>query len=377
VIRFQAPQIPPAREIEKYFKLAEEARWYSNRGPCHDLLVQRLERYLGPGVHCVPVANATLGLMVAIRALVGSRPPRREVLMPSFTFAATADAVVWAGLEPVFVDVDPDCWHLDPAALESALSARAGSVGLVFAASTFGMPPPVAQREAWERVAAEAGVPLLVDSAAGFGAVNENDERLGRQGDVEIFSFHATKPFAIGEGGLVTTSDVELARRVGRMTNFGFEAGVVHDDIGLNAKLAEWPAATALTVLDGFEEVLTARRATAAEMLSAAEPHGFVRQGHAPGAAWQFVSVLAPSPDVRDAVLDASRNANIEVRSYFNVPLHRMPAFASAPVVGELRVTDDLATRVLSLPMANDLAAEASDAIVESLAAAVGALGTR
>jgi dTDP-4-amino-4,6-dideoxygalactose transaminase len=370
VIRFQAPQLPAAREIEHYFKLAEDARWYSNRGPCHELLVQRLERYLGPGVHCGPVANATLGLMVALRTLVGPRPERREVLMPSFTFAATVDAVLWTGLEPVFVDVEPASWHLDPDALDAALDARSSTVGLVLAASTFGVPPPVEQRSRWERSAARAGVPLLVDSAAGFGACDETGAPLGRQGDVEIFSFHATKPFAVGEGGLVTTTDVELARRIGRLTNFGFEAGVVHDDVGLNAKLAEWPAATALAVLDGYADVLAARRATAARMLAALEPHGYVRQAGADGAAWQFVAALAPSGAVRERALAVSRDAGIEVRSYFSTPLHRMPAFAGAPVAGDLRVTEDLAARMLSLPMANDLAAEDIDVIVDALASA-------
>ena len=134
-----------------------------NRGPCHELLVERLERYLGSGVSCIPVANATLGLMVTLRAMTGFAPPRREVLMPAFTFAATVDAVLWAGLEPVFVDVEPESWHLDPDALEAGLRARTGKVAAVLAASTFGTPPAVAHREAWQTAAARAGVPLLVD----------------------------------------------------------------------------------------------------------------------------------------------------------------------------------------------------------------------
>jgi len=146
MIRFQAPQLPPSRDVQSYFALAEEARWYSNGGPCHALLVERLERYLGPGVSCVPVANATLGLMVALRAMAGSAPRRREVLMPSFTFAATVDAVLWAGLQPVFVDVEPHGWHLDPVALEAALRVRSSTVGAVFAASTFGTPPLASAR---------------------------------------------------------------------------------------------------------------------------------------------------------------------------------------------------------------------------------------
>ena len=370
MIRFQAPQIPPAREVEAYFALAEEARWYSNRGPCHELLVQRLERYLGPGVACVPVANATLGLMVALRALTGPAPARREVLMPSFTFAAVVNAVLWAGLEPVFVDVEPESWHLDPAAVEAAVDARAGRVGAVLAASTFGVPPAVELREAWERMAREADVPLLVDSAAGFGATDERGERLGRQGDAEVFSFHATKPFAIGEGGLITTTDAHLAHHMTRLTNFGFTAGVVHDEVGLNAKLAEWPAATALAVLDRFDRVLASRRATAARMLAALAPHGYVAQAVGGAPAWQFVPVLAPSAEAREAALEATRRRGIELRTYFSVPLHRMPAFASVPVAGELRNTERLAERVLSLPMANDLPEADADVIVATLVTA-------
>jgi dTDP-4-amino-4,6-dideoxygalactose transaminase len=370
VIRFQAPQIPAAREVEAYFALAEESRWYSNGGPCHELLVERLERYLGPGVSCIPVANATLGLMVALRAMTGSEPRRRQVLMPSFTFAAAVNAVLWAGLEPVFIDVEPRSWHLDPVALEAALDERSGGVVAVLAASTFGTPPPIEQRMAWERAAARAEVALLVDSAAGFGATDERGERLGRQGDAEVFSFHATKPFAIGEGGLVTTTDRRFARRMLRLTNFGFEDGVVNEDVGLNAKLAEWPAATALAVLDGYDDVLAARRASASRMLSAIAPHGYVGQHGAGGAAWQFVPVLAPTPAIRAAALAAAQRRGIELRTYFSAPLHHMPAFASTAVAGDLRHTEDLAARILSLPMANDLAVRDADAVVACLAAA-------
>ena len=377
MIRFQAPQLPPSRDVQSYFALAEEARWYSNGGPCHALLVERLERYLGPGVSCVPVANATLGLMVALRAMAGSAPRRREVLMPSFTFAATVDAVLWAGLQPVFVDVEPHGWHLDPVALEAALRVRSSTVGAVFAASTFGTPPPLAVRRAWERAASEAGVALLVDSAAGFGATDEGGARLARQGDAEVFSFHATKPFAVGEGGLVTTCDPDLASRMRRLTNFGFDDGTVDEDVGLNAKLAEWPAATALAVLDGYAEVLTARRRAAERMLAALEPLGFERQCGADGAAWQFVSVLAPSIGIREAALERGRREGVEMRTYFSVPLHHMPAFASAPLAGDLRRTEELASRVLSLPMANDISDADIDAIVACLAAAAASDRTR
>ena len=370
MIRFQAPQLPSVDAIAAYFARSEEMRWYSNRGPCHELLVERIECFLGDGVRCIPVGNATLGLMLGLRALAGSPGRhRREVLLPSFTFAATINAVLWAGFEPVFVDVEERSWHLDPICLEAALAERRGTVAAVLACSTFGVPPPMAQRAAWEDAARAADVALLVDSAAGFGAVADDRAPLGRQGDAEVFSFHATKPFAIGEGGLVTTTDGTLASRIARLANFGFEDGIVAGDAGINAKLPEWSAATALAVLDGYRDVLARRRATAERMLAALAGHGYQRQSGAAGAAWQFVPVLAPFAAARGAALDDTRRRGIEVRSYFSAPLHRMPAFASVPVAGTLRCTDDIAERALSLPMANDLGERDVDAIVDCLAA--------
>src|SRR5262249_47531941 len=148
----------------------------------------------------------------------------------------------------------------------------------VLACSTFGMPPQARQRAAWERVTRAAGIPLFVDSAAGFGSVADDARGLGDQGGAEGFSFHATKPFAVGEGGLLTTANDELADRVERLTNFGFQDGVVDADIGLNAKLSEWSAATALAVLDDFPRILASRRASAAQIAAGVEPHGYQLQ---------------------------------------------------------------------------------------------------
>jgi dTDP-4-amino-4,6-dideoxygalactose transaminase len=376
MIRFQAPQLPQVDDVAAYFVRAEDARWYSNNGPCHALLVRRLQRFLD-SAFCVPVANATLGLMLGLRALVGVvGARRRKVLMPSFTFAAAINAVLWSGLEPVFLDVEERSWHLDPACLEHALAVRSGSVAAVLACSTFGVAPSGALCRAWEDAADAAGVPLLVDSAAGFGAVDDHGQLLGRQGDAEVFSFHATKPFAIGEGGLVTTTNEDVARRLRRLSNFGFEDGLVNDDVGLNAKLSEWSAATALAVLDNYADVVKRRRAAARRMLEELERHGYESQSGTEGAVWQFVPVLAPSTSVRWAALEAGRRDDIEIRTYFSVPLHRMPAFASVPIEGSLRCTEHLAERVLSLPMANDLSSRDVDAIIESLGDAVHAAST-
>jgi dTDP-4-amino-4,6-dideoxygalactose transaminase len=361
-VPFQRPELPPLEAIESYFEASRRARWYSNRGPCFELLAARLADVVG--AHAEPVANATLAIALALRAATDDAPAsRREVLVPAFTFVAGAAAIRWAGFEPVFVDIEPDGWHLDAHALREALEERGERVRAVLACSTFGTPPPSAQREAWERACADAGVALVVDSAAGFGAADEHGRPLGQQGDVEIFSFHATKPLAIGEGGAVTTTDAELALRVGSLANFGFDDERAPIAEGLNAKLDEWHAATALAALDRHDDVLAWRRASAESLFTRLDGIPIATQTGRDRATFQFVPVLADSATRRAQVLAAADAAAVEVRTYFDPPLHRLAPFASCARVGALDVTDWAAERCLSLPMANDIDEAELDAI--------------
>jgi dTDP-4-amino-4,6-dideoxygalactose transaminase len=208
-------------------------------------------------------------------------------------------------------------------------------------------------------------VPLLIDSAAGFGATDDLGARLGRQGDAEAFSFHATKPFAIGEGGLVTTQDPDLATRIGQLANFGFGEGrIVHGAVGLNAKLDEWHAAAGLAALDTVDDVLAARRQHAETMRVRLEPLGFAFQAGGDRGTCQFVPVVAPDEATRSAAVRLAREDNVELRTYFDPPLHTMPAFADAARCGTLAVTESLARRALSLPMANDLTPDDLERVV-------------
>ena len=351
-VRFQQPSLPSSAAIERYLAAAREERWFSNCGPCWRLLRDRLAD--ATGCECVPVANATLGLVVAIAALYprASRTAR-QALVPSFAFAASAQSAVWNGLEPVFVDVDPEHWHLAPDALENALLERRGEVAIVIALSSFGTPPPPEVRRRWEEACRAAGVPLLVDSAAGFGASASDGRPIGSQGDAEVVSFHAVKPLAAGEGGAVFTRDPELAADILSLTGFAFDE---HKSVtrmnGINAKMPEHTAAVALAALDEYPGALAARRA-AAERILGELPGGFRPQlGHELGT-WQFVAVAAPSFDTREEVLAAVGDA-VEVRTYYD-PLHAMPAFVGCQRADDLIVTSDLSGRMLSLPMATDL----------------------
>ncbi len=371
-VRFMQPEVPSLTEIARYYALAEDAGFYSNGGPCARLLSRRLAAELGADVAVVPVANCTLGLMAALRALCGEPTARRSLIaVPSYTFTATACAIVWSGFEPLFVDVEPGSWQMDADALRTVLEAAEGRVAGVMGCSTFGTAPPDETRVGWRAAAAAAGVPLLLDSAGGFGAVTPGGARVGALGETEIFSFHATKPFAVGEGGAVVTPDPQVAARVERLINFGMEAGGRSSDVaGINAKMSELHAATALAMLDRYPASLARRRATAARLRAALERRGRVAfQAGAEGGTWQVCQALAASGAEREAILAAATAAGVQARAYFDPPVHRQPAFARwAPREG-LAVTDDVAARSLSLPMANEL----TDEQIERIAAVTAA----
>nr|WP_276508391.1 aminotransferase class I/II-fold pyridoxal phosphate-dependent enzyme [Modestobacter muralis] len=352
--------------IAPYYRLAEEARFFSNGGPCERLLRAALSDHLG-GVGTVPVNNATSGLIVAIKAVLdahgtGDRP---YVVMPSYTFVATAGAARIMGLQPLFIDVEPDSWQMDADALADVLDTFPGQVAAVLGTHTFGLPASAATQQRWKQLCADAGVPLVVDAAAGFGGLDDTGARSGRDTVPHVYSFHATKTFAIGEGGLITTLDEDLLQRIEALHSFGFAQGRLATYAGINAKMDELHAATALAALDSFDTVLARRREIAQTYRERLEPFGFRFQTGNAGGTWQAGYVSAPDAATRTAVLAVAAGRQIGVTAYYERPVHRHPAYAGSPVHGPLTVTDDLAARALALPMANDLSADEVDRVID------------
>jgi dTDP-4-amino-4,6-dideoxygalactose transaminase len=370
-IPFQRPELPPVEAIMGYFERSVQASYFANGGPCARELATRIEARLSHRALCVPVASATAGIMAALRALCGEPSGRRRLIAcPSYTFTATAGAIAWAGFEPLFVDVEPDGFGLDPDSIDAALRVRPGRVAGILACAPFGSAPAGALREAWREVARRHRVPLLLDSAPGFGAVDEEGLALGAQGDTEIFSFHATKTFAIGEGGAVTTRDPDLAARIARIVNFGIEPSSRTSTVpGFNGKLSELHAATGLAALDSFDEILAARHRLAGRIRRAADGAGLRYQRGSGGSPWQYFQALAPDFEARERVLAAAAAGRVDARTLHDPPLHRHEAFASAERAASLDVTEALAERSISLPLANHLA----DDEVDRIAAVAGA----
>jgi dTDP-4-amino-4,6-dideoxygalactose transaminase len=210
-----------------------------------------------------------------------------------------------------------------------------------------------------------AGVPLLVDAAAGFGAEDAAGRKVGALGDVDVVSFHATKPFAVGEGGAVFTADPEIMAAMEGLANFGLDvSGRITRPHGLNAKMSELHAAVALAVLDDFDDILSTRRQASAEV--AAHASGLAWQEESERSTWQFIPVAFADENARAEAVARSRDT-VESRRYYR-PLHQMERFADTPLgSGGLSATDDIANRLLCLPMANDLSPDEIDTVAAVL----------
>jgi len=361
-IPFLQPQLPALEVLTPDFHRIWETRRFSNAGHFDQRLAQQLSAYLD-GAHCIPVANATLGLMLAAKALAKPSGKRQVAVLPSFTFPASALALQWAGYEPVFCDIDADT--LQPVFVPDVIRSQSRDVGLLLACNTFGAPGDLA---AWEAAAAALDVPLLIDSASGLGSVYTDGRKLGAAGATEVFSLHATKTFGVGEGGVVATSDDTLAQRLLRARNFGLDDAGVCIDVGLNAKLAEIHAAIACHVLAGYDAACTQRRGIAAEYVQRLRPLGVRFQRHGERSTYQCVSALLPQGSERSDVQRLLAQRGIETRAYFDPPLHRHPQFHDVAAVNSLATTNDVAARILSLPIYNDM----NVATVEEVCRALG-----
>jgi dTDP-4-amino-4,6-dideoxygalactose transaminase len=349
-LRFIRPTVPPLEEVMELYAGA-----YSEGMLTNSSLVARLEAVVCErlGVkHCVAVSSCTSGLMLVLRAL----DLRGEVILPSFTFFVTGQAVLWNGLRPVFADCDPATWNINPA----DVAARIGpDTCAVLAVHLYGNPAPVAELEA---LCARHGLKLVFDAAHGFGS-RVNGQPVGRFGDAEVFSLTPTKLLVAGEGGLVCTNDQTLARRVRVGRNYGDAGSYDPELLGLNARMTEFNAAVALAGLDSVEAKVARRNAIArryTELLSTLPGVSFQQVPAGSRSAYKDFSVLIAPEDfgaTRDDVAQALINQNIETRKYFHPPLHRQRLFRelAAGPPARLPNTERISSQVLSLPVYESL----------------------
>jgi dTDP-4-amino-4,6-dideoxygalactose transaminase len=310
--------------------------------------------------HVVGVSSGTVGLMLVLAAVADRQdgfrsrtPRRREVIVPSFVFLAAPTSIVWAGLEPVFVDCDPDTFTVAPAAVRAAVSDRTAAI---MACHTFGCPCAETELEA---IAAAAGVPLLVDAAHGLGT-RVGGRPVGAAGLAQVFSLSPTKLVVAGEGGLVATSCDDLADAIRTGREYGNDGHYGCTLPGVNGRLPEFSAILARASLARLPEVASRRRAAAAAYAEGlAGLPGLGRQHIPAGATSSFKDfVITAPPETRDRLRARLAARGIDTRAYYDPPCHAMEAFAGAHagrvVAGQappLPVTERLAATALALPM--------------------------
>lgn len=366
VIPCLVPDLPSAAELQPWLARIDANRWYTNFGPLARQFEARLGQSLGGGhglPHVVSTSSGTAALELAIAAL--DLQPEAKVLLPAFTFPATAMAVMRAGLAPVLTDVDPRSWALKPEAARAIL--RHTRCDLIMPVAAFGCAQPA---DDWDRLAQETGVPVLIDAAAAFGS-----QAVGRHASV-AFSFHATKPFGIGEGGLLASADAALIERCRRLSNFGFEDGVVRA-AGCNAKLSEYHAAVGLAQFERWGGICRRRadvwRSYLAGLAPLAQELDLQAGKEAPPPAVLAVALRRHGAERIAAQL---RQDGIEVRRWYLPPLHHHPLFAAMPRINEagdseLPTCEALAGSALGIPFHTRLSAEQVGHVCASLAGAL------
>lgn len=316
--------------------------------------------------HAVAVSSCTTGLMLTYKCLGLTG----EVVIPSFTFMATASALVWAGLRPVFADVNFGTTNLDPVAAEEAITPDTCAI---VAVHNFGNP---ADLDALRSVADRKGVRLICDAAHGFGALYKG-RPLGAQADAQVFSLSPTKLVIAGEGGIVATNDGGLAGRIRMGREYGNNGSYDSAFPGINARLPEFNALMGLHSLRKLNAAALRRNAVASlyrDTLSAVPGIAFQQVAATNRHSYKDFSVTVDKQAFglnRDELARALDAENIDTRRYYDPPVHRQIAYAHFSSLSDLLDnTDLLAARSLSLPMWSEM----SDETVLRICAAIGGI---
>ena len=340
------PNVPdPARLLARYADVLDR-RWLTNDGPCVRELEARLASYLGVR-HCVCMSSGTVALEIAIRAagLAG------EVIVPSLTFAATAHALAWQEITPVFCDVDPRTHNLDVRRAAELVTPRTtGIIGV----HLWGRP---CDTEALEALARRRRLVVLYDAAHAF-ACSHRGRMIGGFGLGEVLSFHATKVLNTLEGGALVTDDAAFARRARLMRNFGFEDYDLVGSVGTNGKMNEIAAATGLVGLDGLADVLAVNRRNYEGYrrgLAGIPGLELIRYDEGERCNYHYVVVEVDEHRAgiaRDRLVSVLWAENVRARRYFHPGCHAMePYRALMPRAWRrLPATERLAARLVTLP---------------------------
>lgn len=359
--------IPPAKPI-----IGDEEREAVDRvlrsgmiaqGPEVAAFERDFSEHFVPGRPSVAVNSGTAGLHLGL--LAAGVGPGDEVIVPSFTFAATGNSVALTGAAPVFADIEPDTFTLDPAAVAAAITPRTKGILPVH---LYGHPARMRELEA---LAAEHGLALYEDAAQAHGA-SLDGRPVGSFGEFAMFSLYPTKNMTSGEGGMVTTATEDIARIVRLLRNQGMEHQYENEVVGFNARMTDIHAAIGRVQLTKVDAWTRTRQANAAFL--DANLRGVVVPPVADGAVHVYHQYTVRVPDDRDGFVKALKEEHqVGAGVYYPIPNHRLPSLAPYAPDLELPETERAAREVVSLPVHPSLSPDDLDRIVTAANAVAGA----
>ena len=359
------PYLPPLADFVSYLEQIWDSKILTNSGPLHQRLEAELCRYLGVD-HISLFANGTLGLVTALQALRITG----EVITTPYSFVATAHALLWNGIKPVFADIDRRTFNLDPERIEAAITPQTTAIMPVHC---YGRPCDV---EAIQRIADNYNLRVIYDAAHAFG-VRRQDGSILKHGDLSVLSFHATKVFTTFEGGAIVSPDARTKLRIDQLKNFGYVDETIVVAPGINGKMSEVGAAMGLLQLAHIDQALSRRREIDSIYRAALDGVTGIRCVERSGSTTDncayFPILVEPSyPLARDELQQRLKQHNILTRRYFFPLISEFPMYRGLPSAhrDNLPTATQVAQQVLCLPIYTNLQTEDVQRVVEVIRSA-------
>lgn len=344
------PFLPPQHEYEKYLPGIWKRQWLTNMGPLSSDLEMRLKNHLSVN-HLLFVTNGTVALQMAIKAL----DLKGEIITTPFSFVATTSSIVWEGCKPVFVDIDKNSLNIDPNKIEEAITENTSAI---LATHVYGNPCDVV---AIEKIAKKHSLKVIYDGAHAFG-VQVNGKSIFDYGNLSVCSLHATKLYHSIEGGLIITKDSELLKKLAYMRNFGFDGPEAFAELGINGKNSEFHAAMGLVNLDYIQEIHDNRKKIVERYDEKLENYKAIKPlWHINGTQnYAYYPIVVESEELLRKCIDTLKLNEIFVRRYFYPSLSKVLPYIEAV---DMPIAEDIAKRVMCLPLFHDLTLEEVDLI--------------
>jgi dTDP-4-amino-4,6-dideoxygalactose transaminase len=345
-INVTQPFLPPLEEFLPYLEKIWNSKVITNGGPFHQQLEKALCEYLGIQ-HISLFTNCTIGLITALQAMRVTG----EIITTPYSFVATSHSLLWNGLKPVFVDIDPKSLNLDPTKIEAAITSNTTAI---LAVHCYGHPCDV---QAIQKIADAYNIRVIYDAAHAFG-VKDNGGSILRHGDLSVLSFHATKAFNTFEGGAIVCHDVETKKRIDQLKNFGYVDEVTVVEAGINGKMSEFNAALGMLQLNYLNQIFEKRKRVDAvyrNQLRCVKGIQCLSESSETVSNYIYFPILVEPdyPISRDDLYNIFKDFGINTRRYFYPLISDFPMYRGldSSHCDNLPVANEIAKKILCLPI--------------------------